>query len=61
MRRRQAAGCELAHKTTAALAEASPASVALSFDASNAFNSMPRRRVVDGAAARAPELRHAAQ
>ena len=55
------AGCELVHKTLAALTEACPNGVVLSFDATNAFNSIPRSRVMDGVAARAPSLYHIVQ
>ena len=36
------AGCELVHKCITALAEANPRAAVLAFDASNAFNTLPR-------------------
>jgi hypothetical protein len=50
------AGCEVVHKTLAALTEAFPQGVVLAFDATNAFNSVPRQRILDGAARLAPDL-----
>ena len=50
------AGCELVHKTIAALTEANPRGVILAFDAKNAFNSVPRQQVLDSVAVRAPDL-----
>jgi len=50
------AGCELVHKLLTALTDEDPTRVVLTFDASNAFNSLPRQRVWEGACARLPEL-----
>ena len=49
------------HKSITALAEAIPSAVVLSFDATNAYNSMPRQRVLAGVRARAPALLATAQ
>ena len=51
------AGCELMHKCVTALTDEDPSRVVIAFDASNAFGSMPRLKVLDGARARLPELR----
>ena len=50
------AGCELVHKSITALVESVPGAVVLAFDATNAYNSMPRQRVLDAVCARAPAL-----
>jgi len=50
------AGCEQVHKALAALTAASPSAVVLQFDCSNAFNTMPRQRIVDAVVARLPAL-----
>ena len=50
------AGCELVHKCVSALAEALPSAAVLAFDASNAFNTIPRQNLLDAVARRAPAL-----
>ena len=55
------AGTELVHKSLTALAEATPSAAVLAFDASNAFNTLPRPQVFNAAQARVPELAVVAQ
>eukprot|EP00969_Alexandrium_andersonii_P136125 6022675-Alexandrium_andersonii.AAC.1 len=50
------AGCELVHKCVSSLAEALPGATVLAFDASNAFNTLPRQAVLDALRQRAPRL-----
>lgn len=50
------AGCELVHKSITALTEADPRLAVLAFDASNAFNTIPRSCVLDSVRRRAPSL-----
>ena len=50
------AGCERVHKAVAALSAADPKCVFLAFDATNAFNTMPRQVVLDAVAKRLPAL-----
>ena len=52
----KAAGCERVHKTITALSAADPKCVFLAFDATNAFNTMPRQTVFDAVAKRLPDL-----
>eukprot|EP00959_Pyramimonas_sp_CCMP1952_P435515 9119271-Pyramimonas_sp.AAC.1 len=49
------AGGEKVHKAATAMTAASPADLALTFDATNAFNTMPRQRILAGVAARMPD------
>ncbi len=50
------AGCELVRKCITALTDEDPDCVVIAFDATNAFGSVPRQRVLDGTLARLPEL-----
>ena len=50
------AGCEQVHKAVTALSAADPRCVFLAFDASNAFNTLPRGVVLDAVAKRLPGL-----
>ena len=50
------AGCEHVHKSITALSAADPRCVFLAFDASNAFNTLPRGAVVDAVGKRLPDL-----
>ena len=50
------AGCEKVHKAVSALSCASPGDVVLKFDCSNAFNTMPRRHLLNSVQSRAPCL-----
>ena len=50
------AGCEHVHKTITALSSADSDLVFLAFDASNAFNTIPRQVVLNAVANRLPEL-----
>ena len=50
------AGCEVVHKTVSALSCAFPGHVVLKFDCSNAFNTMPRRHLLNSVQSRAPCL-----
>ena len=50
------AGCEHVHKTVTALSSADPSLVFLAFDASNAFNTIPRQAVLNAIGHRLPEL-----
>jgi len=50
------AGCEQVHKALSALTASSPSAVVLQFDCSNAFNTMPRQRIMDAVVARLPAL-----
>ena len=49
-------GSELMHKCVIALTDEDPSRVVIAFDASNAFGSLPRQKVLDGTRARLPEL-----
>ena len=50
------AGCEHIHKAVAALSCCMPEAVVLKFDCANAFNTMPRQRILDAIQDRAPGL-----
>jgi len=50
------AGCEQVHKTITALTSARGDYAVLAFDATNAFNTMPRQQIVDAVAARLPAM-----
>ena len=52
----RAAGCEVVHKCITALTETNPEVLVLAYDATNAFNSIPRGQVLSGVRSRAPTL-----
>ena len=54
------AGCEKVHKAVTAMTAASPTDLVLMFDATNAFNTMPRQEILEGVAVRLPDLYRAA-